>query len=75
MPQQDVILEFPRPVEADDQLETKLNACLLVSTIAEMLYQARSYWIGGDTLPWRELTAQQKYAYRLEVEALIKGDE
>ncbi len=78
MPANDVI-QFPERVrsyvagiDADPGIESKLNACLLVQPLAEMLYQARSYWIGGQTLGWHELTPQQKHDCRMEIERLIK---
>lgn len=59
-------------VEESGDLESRLNACLLVSDMAERLYRARSLWIGGQTLDWHELTPQQRYVYRQEIERLVR---
>ena len=60
-------------VEASGNLEHRLDACLLVSPIAELLYRARCFWIGGGTVPWADLTPGQKDHFRREVEQLIVG--
>jgi hypothetical protein len=63
---------FPTKCETP-ALESQLEACLLVGDIAERLYQARSLWIGGGTVPWSQLTTLQRAGYRTEISALIQG--
>jgi hypothetical protein len=47
----------------------------LIDAQAQVLYRARSIWIGGLTLPWGMLSAGQREFYRREIEVLVKGED
>lgn len=53
---------------------TQAKVSTLLHEIAESLYRARALWIGGNCLPWDQLTPLQKCGYLEEVEALVKNE-
>lgn len=63
--------------QADDVLlksvfERQCRVSILIVAMAKQLYNARSIWIGGGTIPWDELSSPRRAAYMTEVENLIK---
>lgn len=46
--------------------------------MAQLLYRARSIWIGSGTMPWKRLTPMQQHGYVREIQQLItkaKGEQ
>jgi hypothetical protein len=44
----------------------------LIDANAQMLYLARSLWIGGQCIPWGLLSSGARNGYRREIESLVK---
>ena len=67
-------------MDADDRvlpdvLDRQRVLADLELSIAEMLYRARTIFIGGMCLPWRLLTPGKQREYVREAKALIQGVE
>jgi len=63
------------PVSAESIQRAKAAAVdELIDSTAQLLYRARTLYIGSLALPWGMLTDGQRDGYRLEMDALIKGE-
>jgi hypothetical protein len=69
------LLTYFRRETPSKTFDQRLTASVYVAPIAELLYQARGIWVGGEVLEWDELTPMQKHQFRLEVESLIQGEQ
>ena len=76
MPQD--VIAFPTPQEQADDVILKAifrrqcKVSLAVIAMARQLYETRSAWIGGNTIPWEGLSVLRRASYMREVEDLVK---